>query len=143
MELRHRDRYLDHLAGVPMFAELDRDDLALVARNSTEINFAEGEVLMNEGDPAAEFFVILEGQAKVMRDGQEVATLGPGDFAGELALLQHRARNATVTATTPMTALVLNRREFSSLLDQLPGFERKILRAMATRLAVVDRDTIH
>lgn len=143
MDLRHGDRYLKHLASVPLFAELDREDLLLIAANSTEMSFDEGQELMVEGDRSAELFVITKGTASVRRGGREIATLEPGDFAGELGLVQHRLRNSTVVTTSPVEALVLNRREFSALLDDLPGFERKILLAMAARLVVVDNGSIH
>ena len=94
---------------------------------------------MSEGAAGAEFFVILEGTAKVTRHGQEVATLGPGDFFGDLALLDRAPRNATITAETPMELVVLGQREFAGLIDEVPGFAHKLLAGLARRLRAVRR----
>ncbi len=83
---------------------------------------------MSEGSTGSEFFVIIDGDATVSRRGRKVATLGPGDAFGELALLDKAPRNATVTAQTPMEVVVLGQREFGGLIDEVPG-----LRAQAAR----------
>jgi CRP-like cAMP-binding protein len=100
-----------------------------------------GKVLVSEGAAGAEFFVILEGQAKVTRHGQEVATLGPSDFFGDLALLDRAPRNATIAAITPMELVVLGQREFSALIDEVPGFAHKLLAGLARRLRAYDAQT--
>ena len=97
---------------------------------------------MSEGAAGAEFFVILDGNATVSRHGKEVATLGPGDFFGDLALLDRAPRNATVSAVTPMELAVLGQREFSGLIDDVPGFSHKLLAGLARRLRAYDAQTI-
>ncbi|HKN88904.1 MAG TPA: cyclic nucleotide-binding domain-containing protein, partial [Acidimicrobiia bacterium] len=108
------------------------------AKRTTDIPIAEGHVLVKEGDRGLEFFVIVSGLAKVSRRGRKVGELGPGDFFGELALLIDSNRNATVTALTPMEAIVLSRREFEAALADAPRMTRKIMAGMARRLAEFD-----
>jgi CRP-like cAMP-binding protein len=86
--------------------------------------------------------VIIEGTATVSRHGRKVATLGPGDAFGELALLDKAPRNATVTAATPMELVVLGQREFGGLIDEVPGFARKLLAGMARRLRDSDAKSV-
>ena len=93
---------------------------------------------MQEGTTGREAFVILEGNATVERKGMKVVDLGPGQYFGELALLDHGPRTATVIATTPMRVLVLGQREFSGVLDDVPGLAHKLLASLATRIRLLD-----
>ena len=133
-----RDAYLDHLASVPLFAACSRKDLQNIARASDEVDVAEGKVLVEQGDVGRECFVIVGGSATVKRNGRKVATLGPGDYFGELSLLDKGVRTATVTADTPMTVLVLGPREFSGVLDSVPGLSHKLLATLAARIRELD-----
>jgi CRP/FNR family cyclic AMP-dependent transcriptional regulator len=126
--------YLDKLRGVELFAGCSPDEIDRIAGLTTQIDVAAGRVLCEEGQPGEEFFVIAEGEAKVVRGGQEIARLGAGNFFGEMALLDGGARVATVTAATPMKLLVLNRGEFRSLVEVSTMIDRRILEAIATRL---------
>ena len=136
--LSRRDAYLDHLQQVPLFSACNRDELRKVARRATDIPVAAGHTLVNEGERGLEFFVIVDGRARVTRHGQDVGELGPGDFFGELALLTDAPRNATVTAVTPLEAIVLSRKEFEATLAEAPRMTRRIMSGMATRLAEFD-----
>jgi CRP-like cAMP-binding protein len=136
--MTRRDAYIDHLQRVPLFSACSRDELRKVSRRTTDIPIAEGHTLVNEGDRGLEFFVIVGGQAKVSRRGRKVGELGPGDFFGELSLLIDAPRNATVTAVTPMEAIVLSRKEFDAALAEAPRMTRKIMTGMASRLAEHD-----
>ena len=136
-----RDDFTDHLATVPLFTACSKKDLQAVAKRAEDIKVDAGKVLVSEGAAGAEFFVILDGAAKVTRHGQEVATLGAGDFFGDLALLDRAPRNATITATTPMELVVLGQREFSALIDEVPGFAHKLLAGLARRLRAFDAQT--
>ncbi len=129
-----KDAYTDHLTNVPMFSACRRDELRKLARRTTDIPVAEGQVLVKEGERGLEFFVFVGGRAEVSGSGQKVGELGPGDFFGELALLIDAERNATVTALTPMEAIVLGRREFEAALGEAPHMTRKIMAGMARRL---------
>ena len=133
------DAYLDHLARVPMFSACGTDELRAVARRSTDVSFPAGEVLLREGEPGYEAFVIVDGAVRVERGGEEVAVLGPGDFFGELALLDRSPRTATVTTIAPTEAVVLTLQEFDALLEEAPSITRKLLQGLARRLAEVDR----
>jgi CRP-like cAMP-binding protein len=133
-----RDAYIEHLTQVPLFSACSKDELRKLSRRTTDIPIAEGHVLVKEGDRGLEFFVIVSGRAKVSRKGRKVGELGPGDFFGELALLIDADRNATVTALTPMEAIVLSRREFEAALADAPRMTRKIMSGMARRLAEYD-----
>ena len=114
----------------------------MLAKRAEDVKVDAGKVLVSEGSAGAEFFVILDGTAKVSRHGQEVATLGPSQFFGDLALLDRAPRNATVTAVTPMELVVLGQREFSALIDEVPGFAHKLLAGLARRLREYDAKTV-
>jgi CRP/FNR family cyclic AMP-dependent transcriptional regulator len=136
------DAFLDHLREVSLFSALSRKELSLVARRAEDVKVAAGKVLVNEGAPGSEFFVIVDGNARVTRKGRKVATLGPGAAFGELALLDRAPRNATVVAETPMELVVLGQREFAGILDEVPGFSRKLLAGLAHRLRESDAKSV-
>ena len=125
-----------------MFSALSKRDLQLVARRAEDVRVPGGKVLVNEGETGHEFFVILDGSARVTRRGKRVATIGPGDAFGELALLDKAPRNATVIAETPMELVVLGQREFAGIIDEVPGFARKLLAGMASRLREADAKAV-
>lgn len=133
-----KDTYLDHLAEVPLFSAASRRDLQKISRASDEVAVKTGRVLVDEGRPGHEFFLILEGTASVRRKNRKVAELGPGQYFGELSLLDRGPRTATVVADTDMKILVLGQREFLGVLDEVPGLAYKILRIMAHRLREAD-----
>jgi CRP-like cAMP-binding protein len=133
-----RQAYLEHLAAVPMFHACSKKELDLIARRAEEFRFSPGDKVVREGELGLEFYVIMDGRARVSRGGTELATLGPGDFFGELALLDHARRNATVEALTPMTTVVLLRREFDGVLAEAPSVSHKLLVGMARRLHQLD-----
>jgi CRP-like cAMP-binding protein len=132
--MRGHDVITERLAQVPMFSQCTKRELQQVARAATEIEVEPGRHLTVEGDAGHEFMVVLEGTAAVTAGGRRVATLNPGDFFGEIALLDNGPRTATVTAETPMMLAVVAQREFSALLDDVPGLARNVLAALARRL---------
>lgn len=140
--MARKDDFTEHLAQVPLFSACSKKELQMLAKRAEDVKVDAGKVLVSEGSAGAEFFVILEGSAKVSRHGQEVATLGPSQFFGDLALLDRAPRNATVTATTPMELVVLGQREFSALIDEVPGFAHKLLAGLARRLREYDAKTV-
>ncbi len=129
---------LDHLSSVPLFNSLSKKDLQRVAKASDEISVSPGKVLVDQGKTGHEFFLILDGNASVRRNNRKVTTLGPGQYFGELALLDRGPRSASVVADTPMNVLVLGQREFNGVLDSVPGMAHKILAKMAERLREAD-----
>ena len=130
--------YLKHLGSVPLFSSCSTRDLQKIAKASDEIAIDEERVLVEQDAIGHEFFVIIEGEADVKRSNRRIATLGPGDHFGELALFDGGPRTATVVASTPMTVLVLGQREFAGLLDEVPGLAHKVLRNMAIRIRELD-----
>ena len=111
----------ERLHKVPLFRPLKKRDLDTVSRLADEIDLPAGRVLIKEGDLGHEFFVIETGTAGVTRDGDAVAELGPGDFFGEMALLEDERRTATVTAKTAVKLIVISRHDFRSLRHSLPS----------------------
>jgi CRP-like cAMP-binding protein len=134
-----RTKHLEHLAEIPLFSALSKRDLGRIAKASNEIEVEPGHVLVDQGDAGREAFVIIDGTAAVHRNGRKVGTLGPGDSIGELALLDHGPRTATVTAETDLSALVLSAREFSGVLEEVPGLAQKLLGQLASRVRELDR----
>jgi CRP-like cAMP-binding protein len=120
---------------VPLFSHCSKKELGLIARIADEIDLPEGKTLMREGDRGREFFVLVEGSAEVRRGKRKVSTLGGGDFFGEIALVSQRPRTATVTTTSPARTLVVTEQSFRSLLDRAPDVQRKVLQALADRVA--------
>lgn len=133
-----REQYLDHLASVPLFSGCTTKELRDIAKATVELTLDDGKEFVTQGDVGREAFIIVEGSADVFRGGQKIATLGPGDCVGELALLDHGPRTATVVAASPLTVLVLGPREFSGLLDEVPTLNHKILAALASRVRELD-----
>ena len=123
------------LASIPLFAELGRKQREQLSRWADEIDVREGRLLAHEGEFAHEFFVIQEGTALVEKNGELLAELGPGDFFGEIALLETERRTATVTAAGPMRLIVLSGPDFKQALHEMPEFQAKIRAAIRERLA--------
>jgi CRP-like cAMP-binding protein len=140
MRLFSQDTKVEALKGVPLFEGLSRRELVQLERVCEDLEVEPGKVLCKEGEVGHEFFVIVDGKVQVTRQGRRVATLGGGDFLGEIALVTELPRTATVTVETPVRLFVLTRREFHAVLDQNPKVERKVLRALARRLAKTSSD---
>lgn len=129
-----KDAKLELLGGVPLFSACTKKDLARIASLADEIEVPKGRVLIRQGEPGWECFVIVEGRAKATMRGRRTTRLGPGSFFGEMSLLDGGPRSATVTAETDLSLLVLSSRNFFSLIDDVPAVARRILRGMAERL---------
>ena len=127
--------YHDHLTPVPLFADLNEDELDAVARAATQLDYKPGKVLMRQGEVAHEMFVVVEGTLEVEQDGEIIAEIGPGGFAGEIALLTHAHRNSTVYAKTQVSVLHIDGREFSRVVDEVPKIAAKLLPVIAERMA--------
>jgi CRP/FNR family transcriptional regulator, cyclic AMP receptor protein len=134
------DHKLAMLAKVPLFSGLNEKQLTEVGRLTDEVDLPAGHVLMREGGSGNEFYVIVSGSVDVTRGGQSIRTLGPGDFLGEIALIDRGPRSATATATSAVSAQVLGVREFHSLLDAHPGISKAVLATLAQRVRHLEPD---
>ena len=138
MPMRRKDLYLEHLGKVPLFSACSKKELQTIARASDDVAVPAGKVLVEEGKPGHEFFLIIDGNASVKRGKREIAKLGPGQYFGELALLDRGPRSASVIAKNDMEVLVLGQREFAGVIDEVPTLAHKLLTSMAQRLREAD-----
>jgi CRP-like cAMP-binding protein len=130
--------HAEHLAKVPLFSGVPKKDLQKLAKAAEEVEIEAGRTLVDQGRAGHEFYLILEGTAVVRRNNRKVAELGPGQYFGELAILDRGPRSASVVANTAMRVLVLNQRSFVGILDSVPGMAYKMLTVMAQRLREAD-----
>jgi CRP/FNR family cyclic AMP-dependent transcriptional regulator len=128
----------DQLARVPLFQGLSKQHLRRIGGLTTQLHQGEGEVIAREGATGNEFIIVLEGELEVRRGDAVVATMGPGDYVGEIALLHNRPRTATVVAKTPVVVEVIGRPEFAALLNDEPEVAQEIMATMAQRLDEID-----
>ncbi len=128
------DKKLELLAHVPLFSGLGKGSLAQIAKLADEIDLPAGKQLLQQGDHPHEFFLIVDGSVRIDVDGVQINTLGPGDFLGEIALLDGGQRSATATAVTPVSLLILGQREFNTLLNDFPDIRASVLTALARRV---------
>jgi CRP/FNR family cyclic AMP-dependent transcriptional regulator len=131
--------YLDHLRNVPLFRSLNNKELQTLAKAADEITVPAGHVLVDQGQTGREAFIIVDGSATVKRNGKKVTTLGPGAVVGELSLLDHGPRTATVTTDSESTVLVVDQRHFLGVLDDVPSLSHKLLATLASRIREFDR----
>src|SRR6476646_10746374 len=103
----HTDAKMELIKSAPLFDNCSKKELQQIARIADELDIRAGKVMIREGERGREFFVIISGEVEVRRKGRKMATLGPGSFVGEMALLSKIPRVATVTATTPLDVLVI------------------------------------
>jgi CRP/FNR family transcriptional regulator, cyclic AMP receptor protein len=121
------------LRQLPLFADLPNKQLERIATWTDEVDLPAGKHLIEQGAFAHEFFLITEGSAEVLHDGAHLADLGPGDFFGEIALVEHQRRTASVVATTPVRVVVMFAREFDAMEREMPEVAERIRQAMLER----------
>ena len=125
---------LDRLAELPVFRSCSQRELEAVAKIGTPIPIEPGYVLTRQGRRGHEFFVIVQGEATCTIDDRQVARLGPGEFFGEMSLVEHDVQSATVVADTTMEVIAFDAREFGAMLEQAPSTARTLLGTVAHRL---------
>jgi CRP/FNR family cyclic AMP-dependent transcriptional regulator len=125
---------IELLKRVPLFAGCSKTELREIALSADELDLRDGHVLTKEGRPGREFFVLIEGTARVTKDGKKLAELSDGDWFGEIALLTHTPRTATVTATSPVRVLVITDRAFRRVVETMPRIALKVLASVGQRL---------
>jgi CRP-like cAMP-binding protein len=138
-----QDRRAELLAGCPLFKGIDADGLTKLAALATSVDFPAGHVIARQGEIGTGFFVIVSGGVRVVRDGNAVAHLGPGEFFGELSVLDRMPRNATVAAEEPTGCLALASWDFENVLLAEPALTLAILRGVAIRLREVTESSRH
>ncbi len=130
---------IDHLKSVPLFAGLNKKQLQLIAKSADEITVASGTVLVDQGQTGREAFLVLDGTVGIKRNGRKVATLGAGAIVGELALLDHGPRTATAVCETDCTVLVVDRRNFLSIVESSHTLTSRLLEYLAARIRELDK----
>ena len=137
-----RDEKLELLHAIPLFSRLDRHHLERLGMLTEEVDVPSGKVLIRQGESGDDLMVIVSGHVGVERDGQRVDELGPGDFFGEIALIERGPRTATVTAEAPCRLLVVNHRDFHSLMEEFPDVAAQVLVALAHRIRQIETSAI-
>lgn len=131
----HRDPKQELLRSLPLFESCSASELKDVAAIADELTLPAGRKLTTEGAQGREFVVLASGSADVYKHGEKVASLGTGDFVGEIALLTGRPRSATVVVTSPALVLVIERHRFLELVDRLPGVRSRLEAVLPLRQA--------
>ena len=124
---------VDDLRHIALFAQMTEAELARVAALGEPVDAEPGAILIDQGDVGVECFLVLEGEAGIFAGGQHVATISSGAVVGEMALIGHKPRNATVTAQTPMRLLAFNISSFKKLLEEMPAAQKYIFELLETR----------
>jgi CRP/FNR family transcriptional regulator, cyclic AMP receptor protein len=133
------DQRVEELRKVPLFSKCSDKQLQFIATQVEVMDFEKGKVLCTEGESGGDFFVILEGQAEVRKDGKVINRMGKGDFFGEIALVDRGPRTATVTVIAPMRSLVLGPSQFTNVLRQDADIAVSVLLGLGSRL----RELLH
>jgi CRP/FNR family transcriptional regulator, cyclic AMP receptor protein len=129
-----RDEKIDHLRKVPLFSRMNQRQLERLGQLADEIEVGLDEVLAEQGRLGHEFFIVLDGHLMVLDGRTPLAQLHPGDFFGEIALVESVPRTATVRAEGIARLLVIGHREFHALMDEFPTVRSAVLDALAERL---------
>jgi CRP-like cAMP-binding protein len=138
-----KDQKLELLKQVPLLSELGRREIEEVGRLAEEVDVASGTVLMREGQPGHEFYVLVDGAVRIDRSGTTVTTFGPGDFFGEIALVDEGPRTATAVTESPAKLLVLGHREFHTLMESYPSIQACVMKALAARVRNLEPNAAH
>jgi CRP/FNR family cyclic AMP-dependent transcriptional regulator len=141
MLLRRSSQKMDLLKKVPMFSSLSQRHLREIGKHADQVKVEAGRVLAQQENKGWEFIFILDGKARVEKDGKIIRRLSEGDFFGEISLIDGEPRTATVISDTDMTLLVVNKTSFDHLLDKIPGLQRKILIALCQYLRSAEKAT--
>jgi CRP-like cAMP-binding protein len=130
---------IEHLQRVPLFEGCSNKELQAIAKAGDEIVMTAGTVIVDQGQMGREAFVVLDGHVSVKRGGRKIATLGPGAVVGELSLLDHGPRTATVVCDTDCNLYVIDQRHFRGVLEQSPPIAMKLLGTLANQIRSLDR----
>lgn len=126
------------MARVPLFSNLPAESIAAIEAVAQEHSFMPGQIVVTQGTPGQAFYLILAGRVEILRDQSSLGTFGPGDFFGEMSLLDQAPRSATIRAVEPTTCLMLSSWDFKALLENKPSIAVKLLEVLSRRLRVAD-----
>ena len=126
---------IDDMRRLALFANVHEHDVARIAAIGEQVDAESGAILMDQGDVGTECFFVIDGHAEVLSGGQHIAAIGPGSIVGEMALVGHKPRNASVVAETPMRLLSFNIVAFKKLLEEMPGARDVIMKLLEARAA--------
>jgi len=138
-----RDEKLDLLGRIPLFSGFGHKDMIRLGQLADEVDVPADRCLMAQGDRGTEMFVVISGKVRVERDGHRINTLGPGEFFGEIALLDGGPRTATVTADEDSRLLVLTHRDFHSMMEEFPEIATDVLTSLAHRIRRLEPNEPH
>ena len=138
-----RDQKVDLIASVSLFKGLGRRELDEIAQLLDEVAVPAGKVLMRQGEPGSEMFIIASGRFRIERNGQVLREVGPGTSIGDISLIAEGPRTATVTATEASVILLAGHREFHRLMDEHPTIRSHILEGLATKVRLLDVGGAH
>jgi CRP/FNR family transcriptional regulator, cyclic AMP receptor protein len=142
MTLTH-DHRTELLIGTPLLAGVDPEGIAMIAARMVEVDFPRDHVIARQGEVGTGFFLVATGAVRVVRDGKTIARIGPGDFFGELSVLDGRPRVAQVIADEPTTCLALATWDFEAVVKEQPAVALAILRGLAGRLRELTESLRH
>jgi CRP-like cAMP-binding protein len=128
----------EFLARVPIFANCSASEIAAVANVAQESFFQPGQIIVTQGTPGQAFYMIITGRVEILRDGVSLGAFGPGDFFGEMSLLDAAPRSATIRALDQTSCLMLSSWDFRALLERHPSIAIKLLEVLSRRLRVAD-----
>lgn len=128
----------EFLARVPIFANCTPSEIDAIVAVAQESAFQAGQIIVTQGTPGQAFYLILSGRVEIIRDGQSLGAFGPGDFFGEMSLLDQAPRSATIKALEPTLCMMLSSWDFKALLEQHPSIAVKLLEILSRRLRVAD-----
>ena len=141
MLLRRSSQKMELLKKVPMFSNLSQRHLREISKHADQLSAKTGNILAEQGRIGWEFIFIVEGKARVEKNGRVIRQLSEGDFLGEISLIDGEPRTATVIAETDMILLVVNKTSFDHLLDKVPGLQRKILISLCSYIRRAEKAT--
>lgn len=133
-----RDEKLELLHSVPLFSRFDRKHLKRLGMLAEEVDVPVGKVLIRQGELGDDLMILVKGLVTVERDGAKINKLGPGEFFGEIALIEQGPRTATVTTETPCRLLILNHRSFHAVMEEFPEVAAQVLVTLAHRLRTLE-----
>ena len=128
----------EFLARVPIFSNCTPAEIAAIASVAQDSGFQPGQIIVTQGTPGQAFYLILAGRVEIIRDGQSLGAFGPGDFFGEMSLLDHAPRSATIKAVDQTLCMMLSSWDFKAVLEKYPSIAVKLLEVLSRRLRVAD-----